>query len=125
MSTQNSRPDLDAILARASAATPGPWENSSGKGTGAVSAPSSHCAVYQNIRTVEIDDTVSRWQADATFIAHARTDIPELVAYARRLENALFRYAVHRTDPSDDRCKYINSKECTCGLNAILGGAYR
>jgi hypothetical protein len=63
--------DLDEIEARANAATPGPW-------------------TPQTIRLIDgvdlPDATVAQWQRDAAFIAHARTDVPALVARVRELE---------------------------------------
>ena len=76
--------DLDAIEARANAATDGPWSvyqtmhaepkvvNSTGHWpAGEVANASNSPADYGN--------------ADAEFIAHARTDVPALVAEVRRL----------------------------------------
>lgn len=59
--------NLDELERLEAAATKGPWRDTSGKGSGVVS--SADCAVYLNVRTCELDDTVARWQADAAFIA--------------------------------------------------------
>lgn len=67
-------------LARCEAATPGPWRNSSGKGSGAVSSNAAGCAIYINTCGVELRDTVERWHLDAAFIAAARTDLPRALA---------------------------------------------
>lgn len=72
--------DLDAIRARVDATTAGPWE-----------------ARMDEVRAAEIPATSKKcrresfWLADtlgdedATFIAHARTDIPALLAEVERL----------------------------------------
>lgn len=70
--------DIDAIQQRCDAATPGPWEIIGGNeyltGVGVmVGAPEG----------ISI--------ADAEFIAHARTDIPALLARVRELEAAVQR----------------------------------
>lgn len=65
-------PDLDAIVARADAATEGPWEQN-----GYV-VHTSH-----GIGDVVADAGLSA--ADARFIAHARTDVLNLVAEIRSL----------------------------------------
>ncbi|MBY4381827.1 hypothetical protein HQO24_10255 [Rhodococcus fascians] len=77
--------DLDAIEARASKATPGPWE---------------HCTKgYDGFPLVVADGygfpaeplgqpgthLIETMDADAEFIAHSRTDIPALVARVREL----------------------------------------
>jgi hypothetical protein len=86
-STNENPLDLDAIEARAKAATPGPWRKqprlsidgsveSEAMGKGGVPA-----------MMVDIDSERSR--VDAEFIAHARKDVPDLVAEVRRLRAAL------------------------------------
>jgi hypothetical protein len=75
--SNDSTPWYTRAAALLKAATPGPWSNSSGKGTGAVSSRAAGCAIYQNIRTVEIPETVARWQADAALIAAAPTLLAE------------------------------------------------
>lgn len=71
--TVNGEP-LKAIMARVEAATPGPWE----WGDGAVSAPNG------DILMVVVDGTMP----DTSFAAHARTDVPVLVAAVERLRVA-------------------------------------
>lgn len=76
---------LDEIEARANTATPGPW-----------------CTVGAEIfQGAEYTPDVSPWigetcrasggmgKADAAFVAHARTDVPALVAEVRRLRSEL------------------------------------
>jgi hypothetical protein len=79
--------ELEAIEARANAATEGPWgftyDGSSAWSIGPVSDPQLHriANVYSRGKEVE--------QADPEFIAAARTDVPKLVAEVRRLRALL------------------------------------
>jgi hypothetical protein len=82
--------DLRTIEARAEAATPGPWRQ------GDIAA--GDLPVAGGCFSVEIygatDDPYAvlaecEHEADASFIAAARTDIPALVAEVRRLREAL------------------------------------
>jgi hypothetical protein len=90
-----TRPDLDAIEARANAATPGPWMCANrGDESGSV-----HPGTDDNwdIYTTIIEDFGSKTVymrgevllEDGVFAAHARTDVPALVAYVRELEAQL------------------------------------
>lgn len=76
--------DLDAIEARASKATAGPWNVYAGcshdhsartRGIGSDAIPKSECVFEDPCLASE----------DAEFIAHARDDIPALVARVREL----------------------------------------
>lgn len=72
--------DLDAIEARANAATGGKWEAMPWQGD---------AGVCQLVNGRYIVDVVTRGYtrvADAEFIAHARTDVPDLIAEVRRLK---------------------------------------
>ena len=91
-----TRPDIEQIQARAEAATPGPWEWATDKG-----AP-DYVQLYS---TAEIDEyeadilsadgggDVLLSAADADFIAHARTDISDLLAAIDELTAQLAAYA--------------------------------
>jgi hypothetical protein len=94
--------DLDAIEARVAAATPGPW-----------------CTVGAEIfQGVEYMPDASPWigetcrasggmgKADAVFAAHARTDVPALLAEVRRLRAELGEYEV------------LNPQRCPAGKHA-------
>ena len=72
---------LAAIRARAEAATPGPWHDDQDGMVYSTCQPG--CAVVIN----DIDLAVE----DAEFIAHAREDIPALVAEVERLQTELAR----------------------------------
>lgn len=68
--------DLGAIEARAAAAAPGPWRP-------------VRCGIWSDTLTVVSDCADAGWtwcRAHQAFIAHARTDIPALVARVRELE---------------------------------------
>jgi len=75
-----TRPDLDAIRARCDAATPGPWRLK-GLEIHGDSKP-GRCGLL-------IYDEGGHDKKDARFIAHARTDIPALLAYIDMLEHML------------------------------------
>ncbi|OZE35666.1 MULTISPECIES: hypothetical protein [unclassified Rhodococcus (in: high G+C Gram-positive bacteria)] len=77
--------DLDALEARASKATDGPWNVYDGwsndhstrtRGIGSSAIPESEC-VFEDPYLVS---------TDADFIAHSRTDVPALIARVRELE---------------------------------------
>jgi hypothetical protein len=78
--------ELDEIARRANRATPGPWE----QGTPGL----SDTYVYREFKEHEVCEgrSVTGWTngfyvrslADAEFIAHARTDVPQLIALARQ-----------------------------------------
>ena len=95
-----TRPDLDAIRARCDAATPGPWKTESEQGHGrGVRAIASvawcpvACAVGKESQSIGQRDA----SRNARFIAHARTDIPALLAYVEELERRVT-YTVGETE---------------------------
>lgn len=77
MESETAGLDLDAIRARAAAATPGPWYLL----TSETEVASEH---GENGPTVVVDtqffygEVTDRQRADATFIANARLDVPKL-----------------------------------------------
>ncbi len=74
--------DLDAIEARVEAATEGPWTVGANAG----------CGCCRWIRQGDEDGPQicnADDRGDDQFIAHARTDVPALVAEVRRLREAL------------------------------------
>ena len=71
--------DLDAIEARVNAATPGPWTGTVNQGVEAGADP-----VFETGCNCCTEPTLS--EADAAFIASARTDVPALIARVRELE---------------------------------------
>lgn len=97
---KNNALDLDAIRARADAATEGPWiattphddesEWASDFDDPMVitddSTPGNFAAIAQDICQGETDG-----RADAEFIAHARTDVPALLAEVEQLRTVVWR----------------------------------
>lgn len=89
--TDSTLPSLDAIQARANAATNGPWEvNGPDERWAAISSgPDSVIHAYTEHAsdcvgcTCERDADVAISAEDAEFIAAARTDVPALVAALR------------------------------------------
>ena len=89
--------DLDAIKARAEAATPGPWRQEPDTFAGRVWVQrcaggrwfNSKQADCEPLFAVRGGDAYKQREADAGFIAHARTDVPELVAEVERLREEL------------------------------------
>jgi hypothetical protein len=78
--------DLRAIEARANAATPGPWQ-ARHRHAEMTAEDDESCGLG-----LEIDGPPEAWNrgqfargSDAQFIAHARADIPALIAEIRRL----------------------------------------
>jgi hypothetical protein len=82
---------LAEIEARANAATPGPWH-------------AEHRGVMAEGVEIVDDCAVAGWDVypeNQAFIAHARADVPDLVAEVRRLTAALAAHARH-TDAAID-----------------------
>ena len=77
----NQQLDLDAIEARANAATDGPWTLHEDDGD-TFRAPAWEVRPASGEMVARLRDWAS---ADAEFIAHARTDVPALLAEVRRL----------------------------------------
>jgi hypothetical protein len=73
--------DLDAIEARAEVTTPGPWFKVNDTDV-CWSANGTHPEVAVCLRTEDVG-VVQSHEANADFIAHARTDISALVAELR------------------------------------------
>ena len=84
--------DLDAIKARCEAATPGPWEVPAANvfrvlapGAPHHNPPQGLCPPYPWRVVVEASQNDPSAE-DVAFIAHARTDVPALVAEVERLK---------------------------------------
>lgn len=75
--------ELAAVKARAEKATSGPWESYSVPGRNRSAA--GYAAVEVAETEVQVTRDVGGW-FDADFIAHARTDVPALVAEVARLQ---------------------------------------
>lgn len=74
--------ELNAIEARCKAATPGPWLGDSGR----------DIVVRDGGDWVSVFDYKA---PNAEFIAHARADLPGLLAEVRRLQRLLAKYQVY------------------------------
>lgn len=81
MSDSPVRPDIEAALARADAATEGPWTLDRTRGIH-VEGPVFGGAPDGRTLLIRVDGR----RADARFIAAARTDVPALACYALALE---------------------------------------
>jgi hypothetical protein len=93
--------DLDAIEARANAATPGPWDFYEEGSTMFVS-----CGVTQYGEALYLAGDIEN-REDATFIAAARSDVPALVAEVRRLARWL-RMIADRPDAEMQQAKTLH-----------------
>lgn len=105
-----NRPDLDAIEARANAATDGwelkciDWKDRDGttqldyfkylnNGTPQVEGP-IYCPAYdvRGLNTLGNHECSAMEKPNAEFVFHARTDVPALIAYIRYLEDEVHEY---------------------------------
>lgn len=114
MAERLTEAELAAIAARVQKATGGPWTvcyRNVGK--------SEESADYDDWFLgcdIEGPESAQRGQfvrsADARFIAHAREDVPRLLAYVRRLREALTEYGRH-----NEGCSAMHGQEyrCRCG----------
>lgn len=86
--------NLNAIEARANAATPGPWYQ--GRDDRRYE-DSGHAFTHEDMNHSDSYDVFpdAANPEDAEFVAHARTDVPALVATLRRLDAALTELAHH------------------------------
>lgn len=78
--------DIEAIDARANAATPGPWKPLRSHISGAMTVIGND---DRGCVAIGLNHGVEHHIADGIFIAHARADVPALVAEVRRLKAAL------------------------------------
>ena len=93
MSVEPMTPEeLDAIEARATAATAGPWTY---EGSGCIhTRATEHYDPEDEAYVLEVlrgPDDPSRHTANGRFVAAARTDVPALVAEVRRLRTEVER----------------------------------
>ena len=79
--------ELSEIESRANAATPGPWA----KGCNRYGEHSVYGPEHEDVTPAYTDHMhgESMMEEDATFIAHAREDVPKLIAEIRRLNDVL------------------------------------
>jgi hypothetical protein len=112
--------ELAVIKARAEQATPGPWYAHKCGKCGQVWVEdaellllsmnlAAHDGGYGEPRPREM------WEADQVFVAHARADVPALVAEVERLRQIIFNYADHRP-----KCPATYDMVCNCGFAEAL-----
>lgn len=94
--------DLEAIKARAEAATEGPWHIDHDERTVRAIDPANGKIMFNRAGTPH-RHWQQQGQADAEFIAHARDDVPRLVAALEAVENLHRPYTQH---PSGIGAKY-------------------
>jgi len=95
---------LEAITARANAATKGPWNHDPNSAWRIYGCEQAHEYVWADsegdefpcVAMTGIKGQHPRSPRDAEFIAHARTDVPELVAEVERLSQAETEWAAYR-----------------------------
>jgi hypothetical protein len=122
---------LEAIECRSRHATPGPWETFQGDD---LQNPEDYDGPYPKWRGVipsapGSEPVVERCKGDGytdsilntDFIAHARQDVPDLVAEVRRLRPlaVLASFADHSTICPSRDWNYTGDK-CSCGLREAL-----
>lgn len=107
--------DLDAIRARAEAATEGPWHRV-GKSIQA-DVPLSDDGPSTTKWNTTVVCSVGAWgsgrptEEDAEFIAHARTDVPALLSIAQA---ALYREGSE--DCLQNECDHVEGEGATCPM---------
>lgn len=81
--------DIEAIRARAEAATRGPWKVM-WQGNTVPSLQVVNEVFWENPKQIKVCSSISpKREADADFISHAREDIPALLAEVKRLQGEL------------------------------------
>ncbi len=101
--------NLDAIEARANAATEGPWVMVTQGGI-----ESEH---YRGPGEDASSVAQTRTQGDWEFIAHARTDVPALVARVRELEAAVERVRAIEVADRVDHSQHVGAGGEPCGVS--------
>lgn len=80
-----SQLDLEAIKARAEKATPGPWGGPWDAGDELLIETKDHASFICALSTDDEEERTKNGHGNATFIIHARDDVPALVAEVERL----------------------------------------
>jgi hypothetical protein len=107
--------DLDAIEARAEAAAPGPWrEPKNGLGLGWTIFPKN--SKGWSIATCDSG-------TDADFIAHARADIPDLVAELRAAREVVKAAQQRRAKGAPDHPIWRDFDATLAAYRAVVGEA--
>lgn len=110
MSEELTEQELAEIEERVNAATPGPWEICANPFDGSDDYNESWCPVelphpYIEAHVTMHDRHLDRYKKEgvaiAQFIAHARTDVPALIAEVRRLREKYESYDRQAGDPAN------------------------
>lgn len=99
--------DLDAIAERCEEATSGPWTTFHPKlryCANDVCADRGHGD--EPFVLAQMNRHMDKWKDDAEFIAHARSDIPDLLAFAREAKAALEFYEFQK-GPNGDNAREV------------------
>lgn len=99
---------LDAIEARAEAATEGPWLN--------VGLVVWSTTTHEDVADTVVEPVNPQQLANADFIAHARTDVPALVAALRAVLDLTEDVGNESTGPSFVACYEVRS-----AINTAIG----
>lgn len=118
--------DTEAIALRANSATPGPWHVDGPEFGGLWVTAYRDGPSIAGGQPVHPSHAEQRFaviaglgEADAEFIAHARTDIPELLARVRELSEVLA-FLLDDTQHNDHECQ---DSDCpVVAARAVLGG---
>ena len=113
------RPDLEAMHKRLCMASPAPWcDHDSPRGgihKGQVTQGG------ETIATVWCGAETGHGRHNARFIAHAREDMPDLLAYVEHLEKknrGLLAWA--NSHPHNWQCQVYEGDICTCGWEKLV-----
>lgn len=121
MSDKSAGEILDEVEARANAATEGSWATTFGPHEPARVWGADSDAEPIAVLGGYVEDSDAK--ADAEFIAHARTDLPALVAALRAvLELADAADAAAADDP-DQECGLVHTHQVRAAITSALGGA--
>jgi len=110
--------DLAEIQARADAATPGPWYQGRDKISGESDGEAWTREDCTDPESCDLFPTAAR-EEDAHFIAHARTDVPALVAEVAALRAEIQRL---RTAPADTACPGCGGSGYQSSFDGNSGG---
>jgi hypothetical protein len=118
MSDETKPLDLDAIEARANAATPGPWRGDRHDGTAKYSVEGAPSTSGPQALVLRVDHKDGEFgfvglngTADEAFVLAARTDVPALVAEVRRLTADLAEcYRLTGADPDGNDDAHLARK---------------
>lgn len=105
--------DLEAIRARAEEATQGPWKVME-QGNTVPSLQVVNEVLWENPKQIKVCSSISpKREADADFIAHAREDIPALLAEVKRQAEKLAAVTAERDAAVEDLRKN-RARKCDC-----------